>query len=145
MTGAERPGAVLAGRYRVEREIGRGGMAVVFNNDLLTSYLGTPGQDLREEELDNTGPNQPCNTISGQPMHISDTYIWENRWGNGVATTLINTTNNGTVTYPTSDPLGTLRPQDLGPTLPQEDYDHFLQKLADFLFSCLEWMASDLD
>ncbi|MCC7034659.1 MAG: protein kinase [Acidobacteria bacterium] len=30
MTGAERPGAVLAGRYRVEREIGRGGMAVVY-------------------------------------------------------------------------------------------------------------------
>ena len=49
---------------------------------------------------------------------------------NTMATTLIGTGLNGTVTYPTSDPLGTLRPQDLGRTIPQEDYDFFVQKLA---------------
>ena len=110
---------------------GRGGMAVVFNNKLLTTSTNTPGQSFREEECDNTGPNQPNNTISGQPMHVSDSYVWENRWGDGVATKLINT---GTypLLYPAEDPGGTLRVQDLGRTIPEKNYDYFAQRNGTF-------------
>ncbi|MBE3141687.1 MAG: hypothetical protein IMZ53_14015 [Thermoplasmata archaeon] len=73
----------------------RGGKSLVYNN-----YISTPNGvvygNYREEYDDNLIPYVPNNVISGQPQHVSDSYVWGNTFDQG---TTFDINVNGTLPY----------------------------------------------
>jgi hypothetical protein len=58
----------------------RGGKSLVYNNRYIGDASSVFG-NYREEYIDSAGVGIPFHEITGQPMHVSDSYCWNNMQG----------------------------------------------------------------
>jgi len=72
---------IIAGNRSIEVAF-RGGKALYYNNEITTS--GYSIITFREEYLDSINP--PANGPTGQPQHVSDTYVWGNTKSGSIIT-----------------------------------------------------------